>query len=38
MGDGCHLCEEMYQLIHPYETTHKLSIELINIDQYTQST
>lgn len=33
--DGCHLCEDMYQLIHPYETSHKLSIELINIDQDT---
>ncbi len=31
--DGCHLCEDMYQLIHPYQASHKITIELFNIDQ-----
>lgn len=31
--NGCHLCEDMYQLIYPYEASHKITIELVNIDQ-----
>lgn len=33
--NGCHLCEDMYQLLHPYESSHSISIELINIDKKT---
>lgn len=31
--NGCHLCEDMYQLIYSYESSHKISIEMINIDK-----
>ena len=30
--NGCHLCEDMYQLIQPYESSHKIIIETLNID------
>ena len=32
--NGCHLCEDMYQLIYPYESSHKITIEMVNIDKY----
>ena len=31
--NGCHLCEDMYQLIYPYESSHQITIEMINIDK-----
>jgi len=31
--NGCHLCEDMYQLIQPYENSHKIVIEMLNIDK-----
>ena len=31
--NGCHLCEDMYQLIQPYELSHKVTIEMLNIDK-----
>lgn len=30
--NGCHLCEDMFQLIQPYQTSHNIEINLINID------
>ena len=31
--NGCHLCEDMYQFIHSYESSHKITIDMINIDK-----
>ncbi|MCW8931050.1 MAG: glutaredoxin family protein [Gammaproteobacteria bacterium] len=31
--NGCHLCEDMYLLIQPYEISHKITIEMHNIDK-----
>jgi hypothetical protein len=33
--NGCHLCEDMYQLIYPYQSTHKIEIEMLNVDKIT---
>ncbi len=30
---GCHLCEDMYALLRPYEQTHVLTINMLNIDK-----
>ena len=30
--EGCHLCEDMFQLLQPYENSHKIVIETLNID------
>lgn len=30
---NCHLCEDMYQLIHPYLSTYDVKLEMFNIDQ-----
>lgn len=29
---GCHLCEDMFQLIQAYQSSHNIEISLINID------
>jgi len=34
--NGCHLCEDMYQLIHAYQTEHQIEIEMFNIDKSPQ--
>lgn len=31
--NGCHLCEDMFQLIQPYQTSHHIELTLINIDK-----
>jgi len=31
--NGCHLCEDMYKLIYPYESSHNIMIEMVNIDK-----
>ena len=31
--NGCHLCEDMYQLICTYESSHNIMIEMVNIDK-----
>ena len=31
--NGCHLCEDMYQLIQPYEKLNKIAVEKLNIDK-----
>ncbi len=31
--NGCHLCEDMLLLVHPYKNSHNISIEMFNIDQ-----
>ncbi|WP_198264675.1 glutaredoxin family protein [sulfur-oxidizing endosymbiont of Gigantopelta aegis] len=30
---GCHLCDDMYLLLQPYESSHNISIEMINVDK-----
>jgi len=29
---NCHLCEDMYQLIHPYLSSHPIELKLFDID------
>ena len=31
--NGCHLCEDMHQLISAYQLSHEFDIEMINIDR-----
>jgi len=32
MRSGCHLCEDLYEMILPYQASHRIKIKLFDID------